>query len=136
MREEGCTYREIAKTLKVSFRDISRVLKDTKGEEKLEKQVKALERKIDELEKRIKLLSLRLGRIVDVLGPTLAVNKLAVYCPNCMSQTLIVEDPKILGYGFANPVENLYLCSGMLWLENSSSIESPRYYCIPSTSLK
>ncbi|RLI74653.1 hypothetical protein DRP04_14470 [Archaeoglobales archaeon] len=94
LREKGYTYREIAKILKVSFRDISRVLKGTEKEEKLEKRVKALERKIDVLERMIKVQGLRLGRTVDVLLSTPAANKLAVYCPNCMRRTFIIEDAR------------------------------------------
>jgi len=81
--EQGYTYREIAKKLRISVRDISRILR---GEERKD-EIDEIKERLSKLEKMIKEIEESIDVIYDIIDPIAEGINTAVTrkweCPNC-----------------------------------------------------
>jgi len=81
--EQGYTYREIAKKLRISVRDISRILR---GEERKD-EIDEIKERLSKLEKKIKEIKEDINVIYDIIDPIVEGINTAVTreweCPNC-----------------------------------------------------
>lgn len=86
--DEGYTYREIAKELRISFRDISRILK----REERKDAISELFEKISRLEEKFESLNARVRDISLMVTCTFGNAMMHVYCPRCRKWSYIVYD--------------------------------------------
>jgi len=81
--EQGYTYREIAKKLRISVRDISRILKSEERKDEID-EIKERLSKLDEM---IKKIDSDIDTIFNIIGPIIRGLNSAVTrewtCPNC-----------------------------------------------------
>ncbi|HIP25198.1 MAG TPA: hypothetical protein EYG81_01855 [Archaeoglobus profundus] len=101
--EQGYTYREIAKKLRISVRDISRILR---GEERKD-EIDEIKERLSRLEKKIESLIDRLDNASYMIRHALGSAKIKIRCPKCYEWTYLAFRKVKVG----NRVVEKWVCS-------------------------